>query len=59
MTDIKTMFEYMDFCNGELRIMAGRYGGGWLACASDPQTAIDECIKALVLIVDKQARVTG
>ena len=26
-----TMWEYMDFCNGEIRVMAGRYGGGWLA----------------------------
>ena len=29
---IKEMFECMDFCNGEIRVMAGRYGGGWLAC---------------------------
>ena len=29
---INTMFEYMDFCNGEIRVMPGRYGGGWLAC---------------------------
>lgn len=27
----KKMWEYMDFCNGEIRVMAGRYGGGWLA----------------------------
>lgn len=26
------MFEYMRFCNGEIRVMPGRYGGGWLAC---------------------------
>lgn len=25
------MWEYMDFCNGEIRVMAGRYGGGWLS----------------------------
>ncbi len=29
---INTMFEYMRFCNGEIRVMHGRYGGGWLAC---------------------------
>jgi hypothetical protein len=29
---INKMFEYMDFCNGEIRVMAGRYGGGWLGC---------------------------
>lgn len=30
------MFEYMRFCNGEIRVMAGRYGDGWLAagCAT-------------------------
>ncbi|BBW91660.1 hypothetical protein PS1M3_17470 [Pseudoalteromonas sp. PS1M3] len=27
----KKMWEYMDFCSGEIRVMAGRYGGGWLA----------------------------
>ena len=27
-----TMFEYMHFGNGEVRVMHGRYGGGWLAC---------------------------
>jgi len=25
------MWQAMDFCNGEIRVMAGRYGGGWLA----------------------------
>ena len=25
------MWEYMRFCNGEIRVMPGRYGGGWLA----------------------------
>ena len=25
------MWKCMDFCNGEIRVMAGRYGGGWLA----------------------------
>jgi len=30
------MWKYMDFCNGEIRVMPGRYGGGWLAagCAT-------------------------
>lgn len=25
------MWEHMGFCNGEIRVMHGRYGGGWLA----------------------------
>ncbi len=25
------MWRNMDFCNGEIRVMAGRYGGGWIA----------------------------
>lgn len=26
-----SMFNCMDFCNGQIRVKAGRYGGGWLA----------------------------
>lgn len=29
--DQTEMWKYMDFCNGEIRVMAGRYGGGWIA----------------------------
>ena len=28
------MWQVMDSCNGEIRVMAGRYGGGWLAAGS-------------------------
>lgn len=27
----ENMWTCMDSCNGEIRVMAGRYGGGWLA----------------------------
>lgn len=29
---IDEAFEFMESCNGEIRVMKSRYGGGWLAC---------------------------